>query len=134
VSSLKSLGTNLSSGGVTKDSINGLVDDAKAATQSFEDQVKAVGSPPVSNSEAKSVLDGLSTELQDDAETIQKAMSGVSSPSDVLGAVGAITSTITSAGTQVTAAYDQIKQLDPKGDIQQAFTSAPACKSFISPS
>ena len=71
VSSLKSLGTNLPSGGVTKDSINSLVDDAKTATQTFEDQVKAVGSPPVANSDAKKVLDGLRNELADDAEAIQ---------------------------------------------------------------
>ena len=58
----------------------------------------------------------------------------MSSPSDALGAIGTITSTITSAGTQVSSAYTQIKQLDTKGDIQQAFTSAPACKSLINAS
>jgi hypothetical protein len=134
VSSLKSLGTNLTSGGLTQDSINSLVGDAKAATQTFENQVKAVGSPPVSNSEAKKVLEDLSTQLSDDAQTIQTAISNVSSPSEALGAVGTVTGTITSAGTQVRSAYDQIKQVDPKGEVQQAFTSAPACESLINSS
>ena len=88
----------------------------------------------MSNSEAKQVFDNLSSELSKDADTIQNATSNVSSPADVLSAVSTITATITSAGTQVSSAYDQIKELDPKGTIQQAFTSAPACESLVSSS
>jgi C4-dicarboxylate-specific signal transduction histidine kinase len=130
VSSLKSLGTQVQSGGLSKDSINSAVDDAKSATQTFGDEVKALGAPPVTNSQAKQVLENLSSELSKDAETIQGALSDVSDLSGLLAAAPTITSTITSAGTQVSSAYDEIKQLDPKGDIQQAFTSAPACKSL----
>jgi len=131
VSSLKSLGTNLQGGGVTKSSINGLVDDAQSATQTFADDVKSLGSPPVTNSEAKKVLENTTDALSKDAQSIKDAISNVSSAADILGAATTITATISSARTQVSSAYDQIKQLDPKGDIQKAFTSAPDCKSLI---
>ena len=131
VSSLKSLGTELQSGGVTQANISSAVDGAKTSTETFSSDIKALGSPPVSDSEAKSILESLSGELSDDAAAVQNAISNVSTVSDVVGAVSAISATITSAGTQIGDAYSQLKQLDPKGEVQQAFADAPACKSLI---
>jgi hypothetical protein len=131
VESLKSLGTKAQSGGLTKDTIDSLVQDARASTQTFTNDVKAVGAPPVSDSEAQSVLETLQSELSKDGAAIQDATKNVSSLTDLIAAAPVIASTFTSAKSQVKNAYDQIKQLDPKGDIQQAFTSAPACEPFI---
>lgn len=128
VASLKSLGTSLKGGNLSKDSLNGVVDDAKTATDTFVNDVKAIGAPPVADSGAKSIFDTLSSELSKDADAIKSATSGGGSTVTVLTTVA---TTLASAGTQISAAYSQLKTLDPKGDIQQAFQSAPACASLL---
>jgi hypothetical protein len=127
VASLRSLGTSLQGGNLTKSSLQGLVDDAKSSTQTFADSVKGLGSPPVSDSQAKGILETLQGGLEKDADAVKSATADVSSASDILGAVSAVTGALSTAGTQIKTAYNQLKQLDPKGEAQQAFANAPAC-------
>jgi hypothetical protein len=131
IQSLTSLGDTLKGGNLTKDSLNGSLDDAKSATQTFGDDIKAVGSPPVSDSKAKNVLDDLSDELSKDADTIESALSDVSNVSEALGAVSTVTGALATVGTQISSAHSDVKQLDSKGTIQSAFQDAPACSSLI---
>lgn len=130
VASLKSMGSSLKGGNLSKDSINSLVDEAKTATQTFADSVKDLGEPPVSDSQGKQILETLQSQLSDDAEQVKSATSNVDNASEILNAVSVLTSTLKTAGTQISAAYSQIKQLDPKSDVQQSFQNAPACKSL----
>jgi hypothetical protein len=131
IQSLTSLGETLKGGNVTRDSLNSAVDKAKSATQTFGDDIKAVGSPPVSDSKTKKVLDDLSDDLSKDADTIKGALSDVSNTSEALGAVSTVTATLATVGTQISSAYNQVKELDPKGTIQSAFQDTPACSSLI---
>ena len=130
ITSLTSLGDTLKGGNITKDSLNQSLDTAKSATQTFSDDVKALGSPPVSDSKTKNTLEDLQSELSKDADTIKNAMSNVSSASEVLSAVSTITGTLATLGTQISTAYADIKKADPKGTIQTAFENAPACSSL----
>ena len=130
ITSLTSLGDTLKGGNITKDSLNQSLDTAKSATQTFSDDVKALGSPPVSDSKTKNTLEDLQSELSKDADTIKNAMSNVSNASEVLSAVSTITGTLATVGTQISTAYDDIKKADPKGTIQTAFKNAPACSSL----
>ncbi len=131
VSSLTSLGTNLKAGDLTKSGLEGLVDGAKKANQTFADSVKSLGSPPVSDSQAKQLLEALQSELSKNADAVKSATGSVSSPAEIATAITTVTATLTSAGLQTTNAYDQLKALDPKGEIQKAFTSAPACAMVV---
>jgi hypothetical protein len=131
IQSLTSLGDTLKGGNLTTDSLNGALDDAKSATQTFGDDIKAVGSAPVSDSKAKKVLDDLSDDLSKDADTIESALSDVSNVSEALGAVSTVTGALATVGTQISSAYSEVKQLDSKGTIQSAFQDAPACSSLI---
>ena len=131
ITSLTSLGETLKGGNLSKDSLNQALDKAKSATQTFGDDVKALGSPPVADSKTKQTLDDLKSELTKDADTIKNAMSNVSSPSEILGAVSTITGTLATVGTQISSAYNDLKQADPKGTVQSAFKDAPACSSLI---
>jgi hypothetical protein len=131
IQSLTSLGDTLKGGNITRDSLNSAVDEAKSATQTFADDIKAVGSAPVSESEAKKVLDDLTDELSKGADAIKSALSDVSNASEALGAVSTVTATLATFGTQISSAYSQVKELDPKGTIQSAFADAPACSSLI---
>ena len=130
ITSLTSLGDTLKGGNITKDSLNQSLDTAKSATQTFSDDVKALGSPPVSDSKTKNTLEDLQSELSNDADTIKNAMSNVSNASEVLTAVSTIAGTLATVRTQFSAAYNDIKKADPKGTIQSAFKNAPACSSL----
>jgi hypothetical protein len=131
ITSLTSLGDTLKGGNLTKDSLDQALDKAKSATQTFGDDVKDLGSPPVSDSKTKSALDDLRNDLSKDADTIKNALSNVSSVSEVLGAVSTITGTLATVGTQISTTYNDIKQADPKGTAQTAFQNATACSSLI---
>jgi hypothetical protein len=131
VTSLSSLGDTLKGGNLTRDSLNSALDKARSATQTFADDVKEVGSPPVSESKTKTVLEDLSDELSKDADTIKSALSDISNASEALSAVSTVTGTLATLGTQISGAYSEIKQADPQGTIQSAFQNAPACSSLI---
>src|SRR5262245_11866423 len=128
--SLVSLGDTLKGGNLSKDSLNSALDDAKSATETFGDDIKAVGSPPVSDSKTKQVLEDLQDELSKDADTIKSALSDISNITEALGAVSTVTGTLATVGTQISSAYSEIKQLDPNGTVQSAFQNAPACSSL----
>jgi hypothetical protein len=130
VASLKSMTTTLEGGNVTKSSLDAVVSDAKTSTQAFADSVKALGAPPVSDSQAKQIFESLQSDLQKDADAIKSATSNVSGLAEVLNAVSVVTGTLTTAGTQIKDAYSQVSQLDAKDEVQQAFKNAPACSSL----
>jgi uncharacterized protein YoxC len=130
VKSLTSLGDTLQGGNLSKDSLDSALDKAKSATQTFSDDLKDVGSPPVSDSQTKQVLDGLRDDLSKDADTIKSALSNISNVSEALSAVSTVTGTLATVGTTISSAYTQIKQIDPKGTVQSAFQNAPACSSL----
>ena len=130
IKSLTSLGDTLKGGNLSRDSLDSALDDAKSATQTFGDDIKAVGSPPVSDSKTKKVLEDLQDELSKDADTIKSALSDISNATEALTAVSTVTGTLATVGTQISSAYSEIKQIDPKGTIQGAFQNAPACSSL----
>jgi hypothetical protein len=130
LASLKSMSTTLTGGDVDKSSLQAVVTDAKTSTQAFADSVKALGSPPVSDSEAKQIFEGLESELRKDAAAIEEATANVSTVAEVLNAIGVVGRTFASAGTQIKAAFDEVKQLDAKSEVAEAFESAPACKTL----
>jgi uncharacterized protein YoxC len=131
INSLTSLGKTLQGGNLTRDSLNSALDDAKSATQTFGDDVKGLGSPPVADSKTKNALEDLQSELTKDADTIKNALSDVSGVSEALSAVSTITGTLATVGTTISSTYNEIKQADPNGTVQSAFQNAPACSSLI---
>jgi hypothetical protein len=125
--SLQSVGTTLKSGGLSKQTLDAVVSDAKASTQAFADSVKALGAPPIADSQGKDIFENLRSQLQDDADSIRKATSNVSGVSEVIQAVSTVAGTLATAGTQLSSAFDQVRQLDEDSGLRQAFDDASAC-------
>lgn len=125
--SLESAGTTLKGGGLSKQTLQAVVDDAKASTQAFADSLQDLGAPPVADDQAKGIVENLRSQLQKDADSIKDATSNVSGVSEVLQAVSSVAGTLSTAGTQISDAFGQIKQLDEQGGLRQAFSDAPAC-------
>lgn len=128
--SLQSMGTTLKSGGLSKQTLDAVVSDAKASTQAFADSLKSLGSPPVSDSQASDIFKNLQSQLQKDADSIKSATANVSGVTEVLQAVSSVASTLATAGTQISDAFSQVEQLDEKSTVRQAFTDAPACENL----
>jgi len=125
--SLQSMGTTLKGGGLSKQTLDAVVSDAKASTQAFADSLKSLGSPPVSDSQASDIFKNLQSQLQKDADSIKSATANVSGVTEVLQAVSSVASTLATAGTQISDAFSQVRQLDENSGLKQASADAPAC-------
>ena len=128
--SLQSVGTTLKGGGLSKQTLDAVVSDAKASTQAFADSLKSLGAPPVADSQASDIFENLRSQLQKDADSIKSATADVSGVTEVLGAVSSVASTLATAGTQVSDAFSQVQQLDENSGLRQAFADAPACENL----
>jgi hypothetical protein len=116
---------------MSKDSLGSAVDDAKDATQTFTDDLKGLGAPDIeAGDKAKSTIDTLVSNLNAGVTKIEDAATSVSGLSSVVSAVATISSAIVTMGNQVGAAFNSLKSLDAKGELENAFTQASACDSL----
>jgi hypothetical protein len=81
------MGTTLKGGGLSKQTLDAVVSDAKASTQAFADSLKSLGTPPVSDSQASDIFENLRSQLQKGADSIKSATADVSGVTEVLEAV-----------------------------------------------
>ena len=117
----KSLTGNLSKAG-----LQDAVDQAKKATDTFVSTTKSLGKPDTdSGKQAKATLDTLSSQLNADVDTVKSASS-----SSLLTAISTISATLVTAQKQITTAFDQLKGLDAKGELGDAFSQASSCSSL----
>jgi hypothetical protein len=130
--SLTNIETTVKSGGLSKDSINTAVNQAKSATDTLAKDLKKLGKPNTQAGQtAKSDLDTLSTELNKNVQTIQDAISGASGAAGVLTAVSTASATLVTMGQEVSSTLTALQKLDPKGELETAFKQADSCKSLL---
>ena len=119
----------------TQDGLQTAVDDAKSATDTLESDLEDLGKPDTdAGQQAKELVDQLSTSLQDGADTIEEAISGVSDAAGVPAAAATVTSTLTSMKTEVDTTVTSIQALDAQGELKDAFTSSSECATLTSSS
>jgi hypothetical protein len=119
------------SGGVSKDSLNAGVTQAKDATKTLADSLKKLGKPDTqAGQQAKDDIDQLSTELSKNAQTIQDAITNASGAAGLVTAISTASSTLVTMGNEVSTTIGDLQKLDPKGEIEQAFKQSSACKSL----
>jgi len=117
----KSLTGNLSKAGL-QDAAN----QAKTATDTFVSTTKGLGKPDTdSGKQAKATLDTLSSQLDADVSAVKSA-----SQSGLLTGISTASATLVTAQKQITTAFDQLKGLDPKGELGDAFSQASSCSSL----
>jgi hypothetical protein len=113
-------------GNLSKSGLQQAADDAKTATDTFVTTTKNLGKPDTkAGAQAKTTVDTLSSQLDDDVSTIKSATG-----SGTLTAISTMTATLATAQTQITTAFDQLKGLDPKGELGDAFSQASSCSSL----
>jgi gas vesicle protein len=131
--SVKSAGQSLQKGNLSKDALKQTTDDIQGATKTFADDLKNLGKPDTdAGQKAKDAIDQLSSEVDQDVETMQTAVKNAqgSGASGAVTAASTIASTLSKMGTQVGSAASKLQSVDAKGDLEKGFQDAPACKSL----
>ena len=119
----------LTSGNVSKDSLQTAADDAKSATDTLTSDLKDLGKPDTQvGQQAQDQIDALTNDLQTDVDTIESAVEGVSGVSGIPAAVTTATTTVSTMKTQVNATITSLKQLDAKGELTTAFQQSSSCQ------
>jgi len=104
-------------------------DEAKEATQTFTDDLRALGPPETeSGDEAKSALDELSGEIESGVDEAESTIEGAEGASGTLEAISAISATVASLSDEVSATWEQLQQADPGGELQDAFEQTESCE------
>jgi hypothetical protein len=134
-SSVKSAGQSLQSGNLSKDSLEGATNDIKDATKKFSDDLKGLGKPNTdAGQEAKAAIDKLANQVGDDVDELQSAVDKASGSGagGAAAAASGIATSLSTMSTQVSAAASSLQQADAKGELEQGFRDAPACKDLSS--
>jgi hypothetical protein len=103
------------------------VENASVATRGFTDALDNLGPPPAPQAdEAKKIIDELQSNLAEQADKV-RSLSGTK---DVKAAASTIKDALTTASADAKQAVDELRKLDPKGNLGQAFDSAGSCSSL----
>ena len=111
-----------------KEDVESAFDEARAATDDLLSSLEEPGLPETdAGRQAKSELDSLGATLRQQIETIEQALDAQSGPVAVAATVTAALSTAASA---VESTYNDLRGLDPGGELEDAFENADDCESL----
>jgi prophage DNA circulation protein len=109
-------------------SLQSAAEEAQSATETFVDDLKDAGKPELDAAdEVQQTVSTLTDQLSTDVAAIEEATQGLSGVAGLPAAVTAIVTSLSNMGSQVTAAFSSLEQLDAKGELEDAFTQASAC-------
>jgi hypothetical protein len=124
-------GESLRAGPTTADDLEAAVDDLGQATEDFVDDLRGLGQPETdAGQEAQDALDVLADDVEQDLEDLESALEGVEGVQGALEAAGVVATILSTMGAQLGAAFDELEQLDPAGELSDAFESSEACSSL----
>jgi len=113
---------------VTQEDVQAAVDDTKDSTETLVRDLGELDPPETdAGTKAKSELDALGSQLQQQLDTIEQALNG-SGP--VLSQISTITAALSAGAKEVQSTYNQLKGLDPGGELQDGFQNADDCKTL----
>lgn len=111
-----------------KEDVQSAVDQATDATNELLSSLEELGLPETdAGQQAKSELDSLGATLRQQIETIEQALEAQRGPVAVAATVTAALSTAASA---VESTYNDLRGLDPGGELEDAFQNADDCESL----
>jgi hypothetical protein len=131
--SVKSEADQVRAEDISKASLEDAASGISSANAKLRDQLETLGKPPTAaSSEARATVTQLSEELNTGADKIKDAAAGVSGAQEVLGAVSAISGTLTTMGDQLASAADDLRGLQGEETWKRAFGDSKACQELAS--
>ena len=129
---LTSIGTDLKSGGVpTKATLQTAAQQAEDSTQTLGDSLKSLGKPDTqAGTDVQAAVQQLQGDISGGAASIKTTTADITGLSQALTAVSSVSATLATMASQVSATVTTITQLDPKGELDDAFSQSSACQSL----
>jgi hypothetical protein len=113
---------------VSQDAVEGAASDARDATQTFLDDVQALGRPDTeSGQQAADELDALSTELESSLDRVESEVEGASGITGAIGASAIVVGEFAKMGAALTDTFRALEGIDASGELQAAFEQAGSC-------
>lgn len=113
---------------ISKDDIRTALDDAGAATDLLVTNVKDAGPPESEDGDkAKSELETLGNQLKHQVDVVKDA---VASNQSALSLASTLTTAISTAAGDVQATFNELDNLDPAGELSDAFKNSDDCKTL----
>jgi hypothetical protein len=129
---IQSIGTSLTSGGFTKDSIQAALTKAESDTKTMVSQIKAVPPPDTSEGKAaKQQLDQLTTDLNSTVAAAKSAAGQLqenATAASIATAVAALAPQVKSLASEAKSAFDTLKSAG--GSLSSAFKNTDSCKNL----
>jgi len=131
--SLSSASESVTGGNLSENSLKQAASDLKDSTAQLKDDLDGLGKPDLeSGDKAKDDVDTLSSNVSDGADKIEGALKDVQNGGSIVSALTTGTSTISTMGNQVQSTLNDLKTVDPAGELKSAFENASSCKSLTS--
>jgi hypothetical protein len=113
-------------GDVSKSGFQTATKQIQKATDTFTSTVKDLGKPGTNaGDQAKTTVDTLSSQLNSDLDTFKSA-----GGNGLLQGLSSATGALATAQSQLTTAFNELKSLDAKGELSDAFKQASSCASL----
>ena len=127
-SAISSATSSLQGEGASREGLKDAADEVESATETFVDDVKGLGTPDTeAGQKAKESLDQLADTVTEEVGKIKSAADDVSGASGVVAAASTISATLSTIGQQLASTFQELEQLDAKGELERAFEDAEAC-------
>jgi len=118
---------------LSQDGLESAAGDLRDATDTLVSDLKDLGAPDTDSGEAvKSSLDSLSTTLETETAEIEETAQGVSSITQLPGAISTISASLASLGTAFSQTLQSIDNADVGGELQTALEDSPECADISS--
>ena len=129
--SVSAAATSLQGGNLSEDSVKSAVDDVTEATNTLADDLATVGKPETQDGrKAEDLVDQLAVQIDEGAKAIENAVDEVKGGTGILAAISTISATLASMTSEIGGIVDQLEQLDPGGELDEAFKNADECASL----
>jgi hypothetical protein len=114
------------------DTLRAAADDVSATTESFVDDVRALGTPDTeSGEEIRDSLDTLSDTLETERADIEAAIEDISTLADIPAAITTIGASVSAMGSAFQTALDAVDDADVGGELESALEQSDACDEIV---
>jgi hypothetical protein len=123
-------GESLRSGAPTRDDLESAADDLEEATETFADDLRDLEPLETeAGAEAQQALDQLAEDVDQNKEDMRAAVGGAEGLQGAAEAASSIAATLTLMGRQIEDTFRELQQLEPGGELSDAFDTADDCAS-----
>jgi methyl-accepting chemotaxis protein len=113
---------------ISRDDIQTAYDQTKESTDSMVNDLGQLGPPDSEDGQqAKSELDDLASEVRQQLDVIEEA---INSGGGVAAIAATVSTAVSTAANAVNSTYQNLQELNPPGDVRDAFQNSDECNSL----